>query len=214
MAAFVDSRYDPKQQVKLIQPALDAQRRRIGINPVNGQVYSAAQIGAIAPGSGDPTNGMLVAGTDPDYPRAMIEASGLSWGPRFGFAYDLSGNGKTAIRGGFGMFYNRHFTEVFSNTLVGQPPLLNEPTVSFGELNTVLSSTGLLYPNAVFGADKQGTDAHGHELQPLGAARYRLRHHRGRWATSARWAATCCGGATSTRSRWAPTSTRRTSIPP
>jgi hypothetical protein len=155
-AAFVEGRYDPKQQVRLIEPALDAQRRRIGVNPVNGQVYSAAQIGAIAPGSGDPNNGMLVSGADPSYPRALIESSGLLWGPRLGFSYDLTGNGKTAIRGGAGIFYNRHFTETFSNTLIGQPPLLNEPTVSFGELNTVLSSTGLLYPNAVFSVDKEG----------------------------------------------------------
>jgi len=27
-------------------------------------------------------------------------------GPRFGFAYDLNGSGKTMIRGGFGVFWN------------------------------------------------------------------------------------------------------------
>lgn len=29
-----------------------------------------------------------------------------TWLPRFGFAYDVFGDGKTAVRGGFGLFYN------------------------------------------------------------------------------------------------------------
>lgn len=156
MAGFVQDRYDPKKAMRLIEPGFDAQRRRVGVNPVNGQIYSAAQIGAIAPGAGDPSNGMLAAGADKSYPRALIDNRGIQWGPRIGFAYDLTGNGKMAVRGGFGMFYNRFFTELFSNTLVGQPPLLNEPVINFGEMNTFLSSTGLLYPQAVFSADRAG----------------------------------------------------------
>lgn len=156
MAGFVQGRYDPRRAVRLIEPGLDARNQRVGINPVNGQIYSAAQIGAIAPGAGDPANGMLVAGADPSYPRALVDNRGLHWGPRVGFAYDVAGDGKTAIRGGFGMFYNRFFTELFSNTLVGQTPLLNEPVINFGEMNTFLSSTGLLYPQAVFSADRAG----------------------------------------------------------
>lgn len=156
MAGFVPDKYDPRNAVRLIQPGFNAQRQRVGINPVNGQIYSAAQIGAIAPGAGDPANGMLVAGADKSYPRALVDNRGIQWGPRIGFAYDLAGNGKTAIRGGFGIFYNRFFTELFSNTLVGQPPLLNEPIINFGEMRTFLSSTGLLYPQAVFSADRAG----------------------------------------------------------
>jgi len=155
MAGFVASRYDAAKAPQLIRPGLDAQRRRIGVHPVTGQLYSVAQIGAIAPGVGNPYNGMVVGG-EGGYPRALVKTRGFQWGPRLGFAYDVFGNGKTAIRGGFGMFYNRFFTEGFAGPITGQPPLLETPVVSFGEIKTLLSSTGLNFPSNVVGADVEG----------------------------------------------------------
>src|SRR6266567_3068050 len=35
-----------------------------------------------------------------------IQSRWNNWGPRLGFAYDLLGNGKTSLRGGWGMFYS------------------------------------------------------------------------------------------------------------
>lgn len=154
MSAFVPSRFDPAKQVRLIQPGRNPAGQRAGVHPVTGQVYPVALIGAIAPGVGDPYNGMTLVGQG-GQPRAMVKDRGLMWGPRFGFAYDPFGQGKTAVRGGFGMFYNRQLTDSFSNQFIAQPPLVNTPVITYGEISKLLSSSGLLFPGNVFGVDAE-----------------------------------------------------------
>jgi hypothetical protein len=54
-------------------------------------------------------------------PRMWNTRNG-DFGPRLGFAYDVFGNGKMAIRGGFGIFYDRIFDNIWSNG-AWNPPL-------------------------------------------------------------------------------------------
>jgi hypothetical protein len=69
-------------------------------------------------------------------------------GPRFGFAYDLSGNGTTLIRGGFGIFWN--FTPGGTSSSKAQNPPFNQITTLTSTFGTNLPiSTGFPPPPGV-----------------------------------------------------------------
>jgi hypothetical protein len=126
---------------------------KAAINPVTGAVYPYVRQGTFDPAS---YSGLPFSGVK-DYIGNFWNAPPISLGPRLGFAYDVMGNGKMAIRGGFGIFYDRAATVDYIGALgVGRGPLAAPPTflapiVLNSTFTDLAGSTALLSPQDIQG---------------------------------------------------------------
>jgi hypothetical protein len=114
---------------------------RNAMDPRTGKILTAvgaantqAAIGTPIPGTGSPLNGIVQAGngivkTNYVWPKVVV-------GPRFGFAYDVTGKQTWVLRGGFGLFYDRpDGNTVFSTP--GNPPMATATDLRNGQLSTL-----------------------------------------------------------------------------
>jgi hypothetical protein len=110
---------------------------RQAMNPLTGGFLgpnSSLAIGTLVPNSGNPTNGLIRQGqgiskTNFVWPRLAVA-------PRFGIAYDLSGDQRLVLRGGTGIFYDRPNAST-TTPAAGNPPTSRNITVRYGQLQNL-----------------------------------------------------------------------------
>ncbi len=135
---FFADKYDPAK----------AARIETASGPTNGSIIT---------GSGDPFNGMIEEGNG--IPSGGVEHRKNQISPRFGFAWDVFGDGKTAVRGGAGSFFERQRQNNTYFDGLGNPPLTYTPQLSAGNLDNLgpnLVASGLRFPVGIRAIDPEG----------------------------------------------------------
>src|SRR5205823_1394492 len=127
----------------------------IALNRTTGKVYPGVNIGNFDPLS-YAAGSFPYSGIDIHTDGRLFDTNHPQYGPRVGFAYDIFGDGKMAIRGGFGIFYQRAYgvdtiaSGGFNRVNVGGPmkipPYFQAPTFFNTTFAGLSSATPLFGP--------------------------------------------------------------------
>ncbi len=123
-------------------------------NPaVPGSCFPAAYIGNLVPGTGSLVNGIGVVG-DPQFPNGaqgwpngLVGSQNFAVAPRVGFAWDVFGDGNTALRGSYAIIYNTLLgAGSQEGNLTFNPPVDNITNIYYGKVNDISSNLGIESP--------------------------------------------------------------------
>jgi carboxypeptidase family protein len=112
ISVFIPGNYSVSANPKLILPACKtgascpSGANRIAVDPATGQQLPQTLIGALSNAGGKPYQAATV------FDGSYFNNPSIGVSPRFGFAWDVLGNGKLAVRGGFDILYDSGVSNV------------------------------------------------------------------------------------------------------
>ncbi len=124
--ALYDNPIDVGDLLISFRPDFYNANNAVRIDPVSGNILA---------GAGDRFNGLIFAGRNSPYGRRVQSNQRNTLAPRVGFAYNMRGDGRTVVRGGFGLYYDRTSVgsveqNAFANPLVNSRATIDNPPLS------------------------------------------------------------------------------------
>jgi hypothetical protein len=103
---------------------------------------------AVIRGTGNPINGIYVAGQNSPFGRGIYETDKNNFQPRVGLSWDPRGDAQTIARGAFGLYYDQPLVGIFEQNAFVNPPFasslqLQNPSLSNPAAGVTPTTTGL-----------------------------------------------------------------------
>ncbi len=145
---YIPPQYDAKNQIALFSPSAYNAATAVNIDPTSGAIVGTG---------GNRLNGMTYAANG-TLPKGGWNSRGIMYEPRVGFSYDMFGDRKGVLRGGFGISHDRSQGNLVFNTVFGNPALVTTPSLTTGNI-TGISTAAQNNPGVlagIYGADIAG----------------------------------------------------------
>ena len=115
-------------------------------NPANAPKIDPTT-GSVVPGTGNwQTNGIIIGGKGSPFGSKVANDVYHNFAPRLGLAWDPIGDGKTAVRVGYGLFYDATLFGTYEQNIFADPPFVSSVTYTNTSFSNVTAGTAGINP--------------------------------------------------------------------
>lgn len=115
-------------------------------NPARVPTCATRACAAFLRGTGDPLNGIIVAGVNSPFDRRVFSRDTNNFSPRVGVAWDPFKDGKTVVRAGYGFYYDQLLVGAFEQNAFVNPPFNNQFVFTGPGVTLASPNGGMLDP--------------------------------------------------------------------